>query len=485
MQKLFLREVTKADAKLLLDWRNESSVRENSFHSEIIAYEDHVKWLLRKLEEPDEIMRILMRGDSPVGQIRLSRNETGVEISYSIDKEFRGCGYGKEIICLGEVLLKEQGYSGKLIGLVKKENEVSQKVFLSLGYKESEKEDFLEYTKIVGRTVYIRTDMNPVIATGHVMRCLSIADEVKRLGGNVVFITADKCPVETIQNRGYETVVLCSDWRNMEEELPRLTALIRERGIEHILVDSYQVTEKYLQGLKEYTRVTYLDDLDAFYYPVDNVICYANYWDSFSYSNRKGEGGYYLGTDYVPLRKVFHNCGPKEIRERIGKILLLSGGSDSHRIIERMVEVFRDNKEITLVTVCGRFYEGYEELKETFKAYPNLEFYRNVSDLEKYMKDADLVISAGGTTLYELCAVGTPTISYAFADNQLYNVKRFEEDALIAYAGDARYEDIFAKTVELYRQYDRNKELRAMRSVRMQRAVDGRGAERIAQILLE
>ena len=51
MQKLFLREVTKADAKLLLEWRNESSVRENSFHSEIIAYKDHVNWLSGKLEE--------------------------------------------------------------------------------------------------------------------------------------------------------------------------------------------------------------------------------------------------------------------------------------------------------------------------------------------------------------------------------------------------------------------------------------------------
>ena len=485
MQELFLREVTEADAKLLLDWRNEGSVRENSFHTEIIAYEDHVNWLGRKLEDDAEIMRILMCAGKPVGQIRLSRDESGVEISYSIDKDFRGCGYGKEIIRLGEALLAEQGYKGMLKGLVKKENEASRRVFLSLGYREKEKEDFLEYTKTLGQIIYIRVDMNPVIATGHVMRCLSIADEVSRLGAKAVFITADEYPAEVIHDRGYETLVLHSDWRNMEEELPKLIPLIRDRGMEALLVDSYQVTQKYLQVLKEYVRVAYLDDLDAFSYPADNVICYANYYDAFSYGNRKKEDGYYLGTDYVPLRKVFRNCPPKEIREKIERILLLSGGTDSHRIIERMVEVFRENKEITLVTVCGRFYEGYEELKEHYKEYPNLEFYWNVSNLEEFIQDADLAISAGGTTLYELCAMGTPAISYSFADNQFYNVKRFAQDELIEYAGDVRCDDIFAKTVELYRHYDKDKGLRLVRSARMQRAVDGRGAERIAKLLLK
>ena len=111
-------------------------------------------------------------------------------------------------------------------------------------------------------TIYIRVDMNPVIATGHVMRCLSIADEVRTLGGNVVFITADEYPLETIKNRGYEVVVLHSDWRKMDEELPQLQMLIEERKIDRILIDSYQVTENYLQILKKHIKVIYLDDLD-------------------------------------------------------------------------------------------------------------------------------------------------------------------------------------------------------------------------------
>lgn len=334
-------------------------------------------------------------------------------------------------------------------------------------------------------TIYIRVDMNPVIATGHVMRCLSIADEIRDLGGNVVFITADEYPVEVLKSRGYEPVLLHSDWRKMEEELPQLLNLIEELQIEKILVDSYQVTEKYLQTLREYVQVTYLDDLDAFSYPVDCLICYANYYDVFSYGEKKGKKGYCLGMDYVPLRKVFGNASPKAISDKIQKVLLLSGGSDSCGIIERMVEVFKDNSHITLMTVCGRFYEGYEALKEKYKKYPNLLFYQNLSNLEEYMKETDLAISAGGTTLYELCALGTPTISYSFADNQLYNVKQFAKDGLIDYAGDVRTDNIFANTVSLYQKYDQDRELRKARSAKMQQMVDGKGAYRMAKVLLK
>ena len=334
-------------------------------------------------------------------------------------------------------------------------------------------------------TIYIRVDMNPVIATGHVMRCLSIADEISRLGGKVIFITADEYPIEVIHGRGYETLVLNSDWRKMEEELPQLLDWIEEYSIKKLLVDTYQVTGSYLQKLKEVIQVFYLDDLDAFSYPVDGLICYANYYNTFSYGNEKGKEGYYLGMEYVPLRKAFQNAEPKVICDRIRKVLLLSGGSDSCGIIERMVEVFKDKANMTLITVCGRFYEGYEALKEKYAKYPNLVFYQNVSNLEEYMKAVDLAISAGGTTLYELCALGTPAISYSFADNQLFNVKQFEKDALIDYAGDVRNEDIFANAVLLYEKYDKDVTLRKERSVKMQQMVDGRGARRIAQILLE
>ncbi len=334
------------------------------------------------------------------------------------------------------------------------------------------------------KTVYIRVDMNPVIATGHVMRCLPIADEIKALGGTVVFITADEYPLGLLKERGYEPIVLGSDWKDMEGELPMLLSFLKERRADNLLVDSYQVTSKYLETLNKQVRLTYLDDLDSFAYPVDRLICYANYWNTFSYAKKEEAKDYLLGLSYAPLRQVFKSCPKKRITDRIEKILLLSGGSDSYHIIENMVERFADRMDITLITVCGRFYEGYEKLKEKYKGYSNLLFYKNVSDLERYMEMADLAISAGGTTLYELCAMGTPTISYSFADNQLPNVKQFAKDGVIDYAGDVRNEDIFKNVVDLYEKYNTECALRQERSGRMQQMVDGKGALRIAKALL-
>ena len=484
MQELFLRKVTMADAKLLLDWRNESSVRNNSFHSEIIAYEDHVNWLTKKIADPSEIMQILMLGDTPVGQIRLSKDNEGFEISYSLDKEFRGRGYGKEIIRLAERELLKLSGCCNIRGLVKADNKASRQVFRTLGYREYERKDFFEYTKILGQIIFIRADMNPVIATGHMMRCLSIADEIRNMGGKAVFVTADENAVDLIRKRGYEVLVLHSDWMSKEDELPGLIEKIREYGAKKILVDSYQVTGHYLQELRRYTQVTYLDDLDDFPHPADNLICYANYYHSFSYGNKTEKDGYYLGTAYVPLRAVFADCPVKRIRKHVKKILLLSGGNDSCHVIERMVEAFCENKEVMLITICGRYYAGYGELKERYKEYPNLRFHRNVTNIKKYMQEADLAVSAGGTTLYELCAVGTPAISYSFADNQLYNVKQFDEDGIIEYAGDARYEDIAANVMKICARYADAAEVRAERSLRMQQAVDGKGAGRIAGVIL-
>lgn len=331
--------------------------------------------------------------------------------------------------------------------------------------------------------VYIRVDMNPIIATGHVFRCLAIADKIKANKRQVKFIVADEYPLKLLKQRGYEAVVLHTPWNRMEEELPVLLKWIRKERIGKLLVDSYQVTPRYLEALQKETDVIYMDDLNLFPYPVSGVICYAGYYHRFSYKIGESQTRYYLGTDYVPLRSCYENCPAKEIKERIQTILILSGGTDSFHLIENVVELFKEEPGITLEVVCGAFYKDYEQIKARYSGCSNIVFSRNISNLEEKMKKADLAVCAGGTTLYELCAMGTPTISYSFADNQLYNVKQFEEDGLMDYAGDVRNTDIYRRIKELYHFYDKNPQLRRERSLRMQQLVDGRGAGRIAALL--
>ncbi len=135
--------------------------------------------------------------------------------------------------------------------------------------------------------------------------------------------------------------------------------------------------------------------------------------------------------------------------------------------------------------ICGRYHTTYNDLCKMSLRYPNLHIHKAVDDIETYMERADLAVSAGGTTLYELCAVGTPAISYSFADNQLENVRTFDKEGIIAYAGDARKQDAAFHIAAMLERYHTDAALRRERSERMQDLVDGTGAGRIAEVLAE
>lgn len=327
--------------------------------------------------------------------------------------------------------------------------------------------------------------MNDTIATGHVMRCLSIADAAKRLGEEVVFILADEQAVELVEQRGFRTIVLCTEWNNMDAELPELLRVTEREKIEKLLIDSYQVTESYLEELTSHIKTIYIDDLNAFIYPVSGIICYANYWGKFDYHNRYKETKLFLGMKYAPLRQEFRCCGNKKISDNVEEVLILSGGTDPYGMLKGVLEKMDKSRYKDINVICGRYYTAYEDMKKAYQAFDNVHIYQSVSNIEYYMRTADVAISAGGTTLYELCACGTPTISYSFADNQLDNVHQFQKDGMIDYAGDARYDKVIDNILYYLGKYQGDKKLRRLRSVRMQELIDGDGASRIVDALKE
>lgn len=330
--------------------------------------------------------------------------------------------------------------------------------------------------------LYIRVDMNNVIATGHMMRCLSIADAAKDMGIETTFIVADEQPLSLLEKRGYPAIVLDTKWDDMDSELPVLKAVIEDNNIETLLIDSYKVTEKYLSELTAIVQTVYIDDLDAFVYPVTGLVCYANYWGKFGYKEKYKETQLFLGPSYTPLRKVYKDCGAKHISEKVNNLLLVSGGTDPYGILDRMLESLEKDRYESIDVICGAYYARDDVLREKYKSYKNVNILKAVPDMEVYIKKADLAITAGGTTLYELCAAGTPALSYSFADNQLDNVRQFQKDEIIDYCGDVRYDDVISKMTGFLEQYQ-SSDLRKERSRKMQELIDGNGARRIVDAL--
>lgn len=332
--------------------------------------------------------------------------------------------------------------------------------------------------------IYIRTDMNDKIATGHMMRCIAIADALRKKKVEAIFIIADENAVNLLKNRNYKFIVLHTNWNDKEGELPILQHHIQKLNIKKILVDSYEVTEKYFRKLHNWVRVMYIDDLNLFSYEVDALVCYANYWRKFQYAQWNDNVKKYLGVKYTPLRENFWNCEPHKIKDNVECLLLLTGGTDPCNIVSKVLEGIEKECFFRIEVICGAYNQNYNKLKEQYKFEKNVVFHKAVDNIEEYMQEADVAISAGGTTLYELCALGVPTISYAFVDNQLDNVNQFQADNIIDYAGDAREENIVNKINIYLKQYMKDMELRKKKSLQMQKLIDGKGAERIAEALI-
>ena len=117
----------------------------------------------------------------------------------------------------------------------------------------------------------------------------------------------------------------------------------------------------------------------------------------------------------------------------------------------------------------------------------------NVSDMASLMRNTDIAVTAGGTTLLELCAFGVPAVVFAMADNQMRQVKGLAAQGAILYAGsvgDATRDYVTQETeavvkniAEQMKRLLDDAALRQAFSNRMRTLVDGKGAERIARAL--
>lgn len=336
--------------------------------------------------------------------------------------------------------------------------------------------------------IYIRTDANSEIASGHLMRCLTIAREVRRLGGEVCFLLSDKKSEHELlirlkEEENWDIKILMSDYRNPEAELEKLFKLISPTPKDCILVDSYFVTTHYLEHLNEQIRVIYLDDLQKFDYSVDTIINYDLVVEHDFYRNALKV---YAGGKYAPLRSMFEDVD-YEVKEQLKNVLLATGGTDPVGFAPSFVEYFYSREELRTVTLhvlVGSMSQHKEALYRLAEHNTRVCLHENISEVSTLMKECDAAVCAGGNTLYELCAVGVPTIGFALSKSQIPCLSIFEQMEVIPYLGEADkkgiFEEIYAKLME----FSGSVSVREKASKKEKATVDGKGATRIAQILL-
>lgn len=333
--------------------------------------------------------------------------------------------------------------------------------------------------------LWIRADGNPKIGSGHIMRCLSLADGFRELGQEAIFVTADNCFQVTIEKRGYECIALGSKYDRLEDELPKLLPRLQNGKPRCIVLDSYFVTPGYMAAVKETAPLVYIDDLSAFDYPADLIVNYTLYAERFAYPQNKR---CLLGPQYAPLRREFRDVPRRQAAERVTDVLLSTGGADSEHVALGCVQYLcgQPYNGTTYHVVLGAMNQDSAEIRRLSARCGHIVLHQNVSDMHSLMLQCDAAVSAGGTTLFELCACGLPTVTYVLADNQIMNAASFEEAGLMLCTGDIREDDRFAERIfERLETLAQNQTLRQNMAERMQTLVDGNGAIRLAGEILK
>ena len=133
------RKAEEKDIKIYFKWANDKEVLNNSINSNYIRYNEHIIWFNKKIYEKNSFLYIFGKDGIPLGQVRFENDKKDnlFNINYSVDKNYRGRGFGKAIVKMGiEQLLKENGLSEKLRlkAFVKEKNIASIRVFKTLNF---------------------------------------------------------------------------------------------------------------------------------------------------------------------------------------------------------------------------------------------------------------------------------------------------------------------------------------------------------------
>jgi len=275
------------------------------------------------------------------------------------------------------------------------------------------------------KTLLIRADANSNIGTGHVMRCLALAQAWQDKSGKVTFLMAPGSPLleQRIFAEGMNVLTLTQQLGSNADAV--ITAEIAKKNeFSWVVVDGYQFGAGYQKILKKYNcNILFLDDYGhADHYYADIVLNQNIYADMSFYKNYEPYTRFLLGSKFVLLRREFLNwlgCN-RTIPEVACKVLVTFGGSDSDNITLKVIEVLKQiNIDcLEVVAVVGGINQNYKTLQESVKDRICFSIRENVTNMPELMLWADVSISAGGSTCWELAFTGLPNLIITLSTDQ-------------------------------------------------------------------
>lgn len=354
--------------------------------------------------------------------------------------------------------------------------------------------------------VVIRVDSSLLIGTGHVMRCLTLADSLQNQGATVWFIckTQKGDLIEQIESRGYHVYALASNHPHPHEDsgerLPHshwlqgtqqhdalvCNAIVRDIQPDWLIVDHYGLDYRWQSAVKSNCkRLMVIDDL------ADRKHCCDLLLDQ-TYGRRKSDYAglvpetaiVLLGAEYALLRPEFLQWRQfsllRRAKPQLARLLVNLGGADPfNKTADVLTQMAKCNlsAELQIVVVMGPTSPHLAAVRQLAHRLPfNTEVLSNVLNMAELMANADLAIGAAGATSWERCCLGLPSILLVLADNQ----KNIAEVLHAAEIIERLSEDAIS---ELCEKIDKISTALARYSKNASKVTDGMGVTRVLEMM--
>jgi UDP-2,4-diacetamido-2,4,6-trideoxy-beta-L-altropyranose hydrolase len=274
--------------------------------------------------------------------------------------------------------------------------------------------------------VLIRADANVRVGTGHLMRCLALAQAWQEERGVAHFALEGGLPaLERRLLDGGMGISRVAASHGSLEDAAQTVALARQMEAVWVVLDGYCFDAPYQRAVKEADlRLLVVDDYGhASRYYADLVLNQNIGASESLYVSREPYTRLLLGPRYAMLRREFWpwRSWEREIPPVAHKVLVTLGGADPDNVTLRAVRALRqiqiDGLEATVVVGGGNpHWESLRSAAEHSGCKIHLE--RDVKDMSVLMAWADVTVSAGGSTCWELAFMGLPAVVVVVAENQ-------------------------------------------------------------------
>ena len=315
--------------------------------------------------------------------------------------------------------------------------------------------------------IVFRADASRLIGSGHVMRCLTLAQRLrKEQNAKVIFIMRKLLGnlIDVVRKQSFAVLVLPpadEDYKledyglwltvPMEVDAQQTIEILQHYLQEHdcdvvdrLIVDSYALDEQWERMLRPYCReIMVIDDLANRRHDCDILLDQNFYLNKdVRYAGLVPEHcKMLLGPEHALLREEFYEA-KKHLRKRDGNIkniLVFYGGSDltneTEKAIKALVQLHNEGYSFTADVITGVSNSCREKIEKICSKYHFLHYYCQVSNMAEFMNKADLMLGAGGSTTWERLYMELPALVTAVAENQIQGCEDCSQAGIIEYLG--------------------------------------------------